>query len=97
MTDRIDTRDEKVYTVTWPDIAREFAYNRLCFVSSQVELSEVADAMADDDAPKIRRLMQDDHFRLSNDEDAAKWSQNPELTFNLMIVSPFVLVQPQEH
>ncbi len=83
--------------IAWKDVARDFAFKRLCYVEPQIDIVEVAVAMAQDDAPRISQWMQQGLFRLADDRDANRLSHNQGLKLQVLVVSPFVIVSPEVH
>lgn len=78
--------------IAWHELARFFAAGKAIFVDSSLDLIDVAAAMHDDEAIKIKTFMEKQLLGPVDDARASLWSdQNIELW--AVVVSPWVLVQ----
>lgn len=95
MEDYFRKFNEDLDIVSWNDVARDFAYNRLCYVDPSLDIVKVAVAMALDDKQKIGQWLAQGNFRLADGNDAKKLAESQNVKLQVLVVSPFVLVRPQ--
>lgn len=76
----------------WQELVRHFAFGRLFYVSPKIDLSSVAEAMANDNTSSIKEWMEQKLCGLPSDDQAKVWDDK-RTKFRVNIVSPFVVVQ----
>ena len=78
--------------IAWSELARFFASGKAIFVDASLDLIDVAAAMHQDNAARVKQLMEQNLVGAVNDAQASQWTeQNIELW--AVVVSPWVLVQ----
>ena len=79
----------------WSELERHFAHGSVIYVSTELDLVEVALRIAHDDKDHILRWMAEGKVAKVSDLQAQTWQQaDTELWAS--VVSPFVLVQPEK-
>jgi hypothetical protein len=63
-------------------------------VSSDLQLLDVAVAVASDDAVSVQEWIGDAKLTSPSSEAVSEWQSNPDAQFRVVIVRPYVLVQP---
>ena len=58
-----------------------------------MDLVEVALAFAEDNTQMVKNLMNEGHLTKVSDKEAKQWSEERGLTFRMLIVQPFILIQ----
>jgi len=76
----------------WPELARHFARGVVVSVSAQLDLVEVAVAMAQDRVDDIDSWSANGQVRRANDDDARAWHERNSVFWSV-VVAPWVLVQ----
>ena len=96
-TDSTKDKLEK-YTgqVDWQYLKPHFESGALLYVDPRLEITEVGQALTDDDKEKIQAWMKTGDLVKPSDPHAAWWEENPQ-EFTALVVSPFVLMQPAEN
>src|SRR5881392_1543130 len=79
----------------WAELQRHFAQGSVVFVSSELDLIDVAVRISHDDKESIARWMADGKIGKVSDLQAQAWSE-AAATLWTSVVSPFVLVQPEK-
>ncbi|MDB4989176.1 MAG: hypothetical protein JWN04_4354 [Myxococcaceae bacterium] len=83
----------EVLPASWPELLYQFARGGLFLVRPEVDLLEVAEAMANDDRPRIEQLLASAALRRASDDDARAFQATPELRLQFVIVQPWVVAQ----
>jgi hypothetical protein len=79
--------------LSWAEAERHFARGIIVKVAAELDLIEVAAAMADDDKAKFSRWLEAGQLARADSEDAKYWHQT-QAEFWAIVVAPWVLVQP---
>lgn len=79
--------------IAWEDLARFFANGTLLYVNESLDLTLVGAAIALDDAPQIKRWMDEGLVGQVSDEQALAWQETNAILW-AQVVKPFVLAQP---
>jgi hypothetical protein len=79
----------------WLEMQRYFASGIALYVSSELDLVEVAWQMSQDKTELIKQWMETGRFAKVSDEQAAQWVETDAQLWTV-VVSPWVLVQPQK-
>ncbi len=80
--------------IPWSELQRFFAQGKTLRVDSSLDLIQVARAVVDDDAAKIKQLMQDDLLGQVDDQQAVAWLE-AEASVWAIVSAPWVLVQEE--
>lgn len=85
--------NQETAKITWNEIAVQFASGLVIAVSSELDLIEVAAAMAKDDTAAVSKWIEQQSVGRVSDLQAQAWAQhNPTLW--AVVVKPWILVQP---
>jgi hypothetical protein len=76
----------------WSDLARYFAGGRLIRVATDMDLLNVAAAVAEDQSAKVSRWLEDDQVRPVSDDEARRWHE-AQVSLWAVVIKPWVLVQ----
>lgn len=79
--------------VSWGEIERLFGAGKVVRVAEGLDLVEVAQAFADDNAAALRTWMDASRVGLLDDAHALRWSSEPQISLWAVVVRPWVLVQ----
>ena len=95
--DDTQTTPEKLekYTgvVDWEYLKPHFESGALIYVDVELSITEVGQALADDDKAKIEAWLKSGDLIKPSEPHAKWWSENPQ-EFTALVVSPFVLMKP---
>lgn len=83
---------QEIDSLPWSALARHFAFGRVYEVRAPLSLLEAALILQNDDRPTLESAMAKGLFALPDDADAKTWQENERL-FDVLVISPFVLVQ----
>ena len=83
----------EVLPARWPDLLYQFARGGLFLVDPEVDLLDVAEALARDDRARTEQLLEAGALRRASDDDARMLQGSPELRLQFVIVQPWVLAQ----
>ena len=95
MTQEVLTKDkvnQETSKIAWSELQRFFAQGLAVYISSSLDLVEVADAFAKDKTSLVEKWMQQQQVHLVSDQQAAEWIQN-DLQVWAVVVKPWVLIQ----
>ena len=81
--------------VDWNYLKPHFESGALLYVDPILSITEVGQALADDNKDKIQTWMKSGDLVKPSEPHAAWWEKNPQ-NFTALVVSPFVLMQPVE-
>jgi hypothetical protein len=90
--DKINRETARVH---WSELQRHFAHGTVVYVSTALDLVEVALRIAHDDKDSIARWMDAGQLARVSDAQAQAW-QADDTRLWASVVSPFVLVQPDK-
>ena len=86
--------------IRWPELERHFARGVVVTVAPELDLIDVAVAMANDDTATVAPWMQSGQMARPNAEQVQQWAACQPL-FWAVVVAPWVLIQEhgsaQEH
>lgn len=92
-----ESLDEKlrseIMATTWDSLVSHFARGALLLVAARVDLLEVAEALARDDAPAVEAWVAERAITRASDDDARSFAARPGLRFQFAIVQPWVIAQ----
>lgn len=81
--------------VGWKYLKPHFEAGALLFVDPSVPLTEVGEALAADDAEKVKGWKQSGDLLTPSQPHAVFWEESGA-RFRALVVSPFVLIQPTD-
>ena len=79
--------------VDWKYLKPHFESDALIYVDPTLSITEVGQAIADDDSEKIQSWLKSGDLVKPSELHAKWWQENPQ-TFIALVVTPFVLIQP---
>ena len=88
-----DKLEKYTGTVGWSYLKPHFESGALLYVDPSLNISEVGQALANDDKSKIEAWLQSGDMIKPDQLHVQWWEQNPQ-DFKALVVSPFVLMQP---
>lgn len=94
-TELHDKINQETARVRWSELERHFAHGSVIYVSTELDLVEVALRIAHDDKERIGRWMAEGKVAKVSDVQAQTW-QAADAQLWASVVSPFVLVQPEK-
>ena len=94
-TELHDKINRETARVHWSELQRHFAHGAVVFVSTELDLVEVALRIAHDDKASITRWMEEGKLAKVSDVQARTW-QAADAQLWASVVNPFVLVQQEK-
>ncbi len=92
-TRSIDERlKEELDRLPWSALVRHFAFGRVYHVRLPWTVIDAAKVLIRDDAIELKTAMAAGHFKSPSDDDVKTW-QSSTLEFEVLVISPFVLIQ----
>ncbi len=80
--------------ISWEEIQRHFARGSVIVVAGELDLVEVASAVAEDNKRLVEEWMNSGQVTRANDDHGLRWAEmNPPPNFWAVVVAPWVLVQ----
>jgi len=93
MTENTENAPLGVETVAWHWLRPHQQRDALWVVATDLELEAVGAALSRDDAAAVRAWLANGSLCKPDQEQLARWENNPLQTLAMLIVQPFVLVQ----
>lgn len=84
--------NQETSTITWSELQRFFAQGLAVYVSSELDLVDVAYAFSKDHKTKVASWMQNQQVHLVTDQQATQWANENPLMW-AVVVKPWILVQ----
>lgn len=81
--------------ISWRELQRFFASGNAISVDTSLDLTEVAGAIAADDAPQVKTWMTAGLVDTINDQQALTWYEQDQTVW-AVVIKPWVLLQPVE-
>ncbi|WP_075185190.1 DUF2288 domain-containing protein [Teredinibacter haidensis] len=81
-------------SIAWRELQRFFATGKAVFVSPNIDLLDVAEALLVDDSTKLKQWMSEDLVHPVSDTEASNWYDKDAFVWPV-VISPWVLVQPK--
>ena len=78
--------------IQWADLERHFARGVVIVIDENLDLPNIAEKMACDDASFIQKMIQQNKIHTPTDQEALLWSSNQQ-EFWAVVVAPYVLIQ----
>ena len=88
-----DKLDKYTGVVDWAYLKPHFESGSLIYVDPTLSITDVGNALADDDSKKIQAWLKSGDLVKPSELHAQWWQENPQ-SFTALVVSPFVLIQP---
>lgn len=91
-----DKLEKYTGVVDWEYLKPHFKTGALIYVDPCLSITEVGQALSDDDTHKIQAWLKTGDLVKPSEPHAQWWQKNKE-SFIALVVSPFVLMQPNEN
>ena len=88
-----ETLTKDIADIAWTDILPHAKRDAVIVVKSELDLSEVAVAIAQDNTSSVREWIATQAIAKPTAEQLTQWNDNPEKQFTALIVQPFVVVK----
>ncbi|AJQ95296.1 putative conserved small protein [Gynuella sunshinyii YC6258] len=88
----VDMLNREAAKILWRELQVFFASGKTIYVSTDLDLLEVAVAIKRDEADKVRHWQSEGMVGAVTDEQALKWYQANSIVWSV-VIKPFVLVQ----
>ena len=85
---------EELCTVDWRSLRSHVQRDSVILVAPELELAEVAWCVASDRTADVAGWIDAGQVRKPQREELANWERQLEKPFRMLIVTPYVLVQP---
>jgi len=86
---------KEIDVLPWSAMVRDFAFGRLYVVGKPWNLVEAAAVLKADNARDLKAAMTQGFFKKPDDDQAKEWLLHDPL-FQVIVMSPFVLIQAIE-
>lgn len=84
---------QEMHLVDWKPLGPHAKRGGLVLVDSELDLLDVAVAVATDDSVLVQRWMEAGALRRPSDEQVEAWRKETDECFTVVIVQPYVLAQ----
>lgn len=94
-----ETKDKLVLEIDvakWEWLKPHNDRDSLFVVSRDLELAEVGARVAADDAATVQRWLASHLVTKPSAEQSTIWGKDPSISFDMLIVSPFILIQERD-
>ncbi len=85
--------EKDVANISWQDLQPHAKRDAIIVVKDELDLSEVAVAIAQDNTPSVQRWIGEQFISKPTSEELTHWNQTPHKEFTALIVQPFVIVK----
>jgi hypothetical protein len=82
-----------VAEITWKDLQPHAKRDAVIVVREELDLSEVAVAIAEDNATSVQSWISEQSIAKPTVQQLTEWNNEPQKQFITLIVQPFVIVQ----
>lgn len=82
-----------VDAVEWHWLRKHHERDALWTVVQEIDLNAVAEALAQDDAARVRQWLEDGQLAKPSETQLTTWNSDPTRKLRMAIVQPFVLTQ----
>ncbi len=93
MSNLRETLNKDIADISWTDILPHAKRDAVIVVEPELDLPEVAEAIAQDNTNSVQKWIADRSIAKPTAEQLALWNDNPEKQFTALIVQPFVVVK----
>lgn len=97
MSEIVERFKQDLAEVPWKDLRIHLQRDAIIIVAAELDLVEVAEAVARDDKQSVEGWIAAEQLLKPTAEQAEAWEGELEKPFRMLIVQPFILVQPTEH
>ncbi|MGF1591070.1 MAG: DUF2288 domain-containing protein [Pleurocapsa sp.] len=85
--------EKDVASISWQDLQPHAKRDAIIVVKDELDLSEVAVAIAQDNTPSVQRWIGEQFIAKPTSQQLTNWNQTPQKEFTALIVQPFVIVK----
>jgi hypothetical protein len=85
--------EKEILETNWEPLAPHFARGSVYLLDQDLELTEVGQAMAEDNVAQIKSWLDDGLMCPPTPEEARAFAKNADYTFKMLIIEPYVLIQ----
>ena len=85
--------EKDVADISWQDLQPHARRDAVIVIRGELELSEVALAIAEDDTTLVQRWISEQSIAKPTSKQLTDWNQTPKKQFTALIVQPFVVVK----
>ena len=85
--------EKDVADISWQDLQPHAKRDAVIVVKQELNLTEVAAAIAEDDTASVQEWIGDRSIAKPSSQQLTDWNQTPEKLFFTLIVQPFVVVK----
>ena len=82
-----------VANISWKDLQPHAKRDAIIVVKEELDLPEVAVAIAEDNTASVQRWIGDRAIAKPSSQQLTAWNQTPEKLFITLIVQPFVVIK----
>ncbi len=93
MPDLQEKLSKDIADISWQELLPHAKRDAVIVVKPEMDLSEVAVAIAQDKTTPVQSWIADRSIAKPNIEQLSQWNDNPQKQFTALIVQPFVLVK----
>lgn len=93
MPDLKERLRKDVADISWKDLQPHAKRDAVIVVKSELDLPEVAVAIAEDNTASVQGWISDRSISKPTSEQLTNWNSTPQKQFTTLIVQPFVIVQ----
>jgi len=85
---------DELDTIDWRALRVQLRRDSMILVAPELDLLEVAWCVAKDRAAEVSGWIADGRLRKPGAEELAAWEREMEKPFRMLVVAPYVLIQP---
>ena len=85
--------EKDVANISWKDLQPHAKRDAIIVVTKELDLPEVAVAIAEDNTASVQRWIGDRAIAKPSSQQLTAWNQTPEKLFITLIVQPFVVIK----
>ncbi|MDJ0588946.1 MAG: DUF2288 domain-containing protein [Pleurocapsa sp. MO_226.B13] len=93
MPDLRERLSRDIADISWIDLMPHAKRDAVIVIKSELDLSEVAAAIALDDTNSVQAWISEQSIAKPTANQLSQWNDNPQKQFTALIVQPFVVVQ----
>jgi hypothetical protein len=93
MSDLRSELSETIDEAEWEWLIPHVKRDAVIVVSSDLDLLDVAEAIANDNIPSVQRWIDEQLISKPSNQQLGQWNNNQQKRFNTLIIQPYVLVQ----
>ena len=93
MLDLQERLRKDICDIPWKDLLPHARRDAIIVVKDELDLSEVAVAIAEDNTASVKGWIGDRSISKPTAEQLTYWNSNPQKQFTTLIVQPFVIVK----